>query len=109
MIINNKMVVCLVVYDIFMNFYGNNENTSVKMVSLSVIQNYLILTVSLENTAVNFVMIEDWETCYKKYQNSSREMSQITSPSPFLFLLPHVTIQNSAAPSFPQMPIIKVT
>ena len=64
MIINNKMVVCLVVYDIFMNFHGNNENTSVKMVILSVIQNYLILTVSLENTAVNFVMREDWETCY---------------------------------------------
>jgi hypothetical protein len=77
---NHEIVACFAVYVAFMNSHGNNENTSVKMVILSVVQNYLIVIFSVENTAVKLVMTEDWETYCKKYENSPHEMSQITVP-----------------------------
>jgi hypothetical protein len=36
---------CFAAYAVFMNFHGSNENASVKMVILLVIQHYLALTV----------------------------------------------------------------
>jgi len=70
------------------DFHLSNENTLVKVIILLVIRNYLLLTVSVENTAVKFVMKGDWRTYRKKYQNNPREMSQITSPFPFVHPTP---------------------
>jgi hypothetical protein len=84
----------------------------VKVIILSVIQNYLLLTVAVENTAVKFVMREYWRKYRKTYRNNPREMSQITSPFPFVhpFLRSGpISVQNSTALNFPEMPIIKVT
>jgi hypothetical protein len=79
------------------------------MIILSVIPNYLLLTVSVENTAVKFVTREDWRTYRKVYQNNPREMSQITSPPPSPPGSGRISVRNSTALNFPQMPIIKVT
>ena len=56
MVMNNEIVTCFEVNATYMNFHRSNENTSVKMIILSVIRTYLLLTVCVENTAVKFVM-----------------------------------------------------